>query len=300
MMSMQVPEGEQYAGMVHHKIHDFGWTGLPLMPADDDNMRYLHRPSTAATLNLAATAAQGARLFKKFDRDYAEKLLDGGDDRVGGRDRDPDLYAPVADGPAGGGPYDDDDVTDEFYWAAAELYLTTGESEYEDYLLASPIEATTLHRRCRLRLGPHRHARAAWILPPSRATFPEREAIQASVIAGADALLAVQAEQGFGQALGGGRLRVGIQRGDAQQHGDPRDRVRHHGRRRVPRRGAREHGLSARAQRAEPVLHHRIRHRVLAEPALPLVRRAARPVLPAPPGRRGRRGAERRAGSWDP
>ncbi len=44
MMSMTVPEGDPYAGMVHHKVHDFSWTGLPLKPADDANARYLHRP----------------------------------------------------------------------------------------------------------------------------------------------------------------------------------------------------------------------------------------------------------------
>ena len=41
----------------------------------------------------------------------------------------PALYAPNADR-EGGGPYPDEDVTDEFYWAAAELFITTGKPEY--------------------------------------------------------------------------------------------------------------------------------------------------------------------------
>jgi hypothetical protein len=45
--------GESLAGMVHHKVHDNAWTGLPLDPAADPMPRELHRPSTAATLNLA-------------------------------------------------------------------------------------------------------------------------------------------------------------------------------------------------------------------------------------------------------
>ncbi len=49
MLTMQVPAGEPLAGMVHHKVHDNQWTGLPLDPAADDKMRELHRPSTAAT-----------------------------------------------------------------------------------------------------------------------------------------------------------------------------------------------------------------------------------------------------------
>ena len=43
------------------------WTGLPLAPEDDPEQRELHPPSTAATLNLAATAAQCARLFAPYD-----------------------------------------------------------------------------------------------------------------------------------------------------------------------------------------------------------------------------------------
>ncbi|HKO94275.1 MAG TPA: glycoside hydrolase family 9 protein, partial [Polyangiaceae bacterium] len=36
MLSMQVPAGKPLAGMVHHKVHDNQWTGLPLAPANDD------------------------------------------------------------------------------------------------------------------------------------------------------------------------------------------------------------------------------------------------------------------------
>ena len=38
----------------------------------------------------------------------------------------PSRYAPL-DESVGGGAYGDDDVTDEFYWAASELYIATGE-----------------------------------------------------------------------------------------------------------------------------------------------------------------------------
>lgn len=64
LVSMTVPEGEDLAGMAHHKVHDYGWTGLPLLPVNATGERYLYRPSTAATLNLAVTAAQGAQLWK--------------------------------------------------------------------------------------------------------------------------------------------------------------------------------------------------------------------------------------------
>jgi len=201
MLSMQVPEGDQYAGMVHHKVHDFGWTSLPLMPADDGYTRYLHRPSTAATLNLAATAAQGARLFKKYDGDYAGTLLKAAETAWDAAVKNPAVYAPPADGGAGGGAYDDKSVDDEFYWAAAELYLTTGESKYEDYLLASPLNTTDVFGVSGFDWG-HTAALGQMDLATVVNALPDREAIAASVTGAADALLAVQAEQGFGQALG--------------------------------------------------------------------------------------------------
>ncbi|MBF4448444.1 glycosyl hydrolase, partial [Vibrio anguillarum] len=38
----------------------------------------------------------------------------------------------------GSGPYDDKELSDEFYWAASELYITTGDSKYLKALKASP------------------------------------------------------------------------------------------------------------------------------------------------------------------
>lgn len=137
LLRMQVPAGLPLAGMAHHKLHDEGWTGLPMLPADDPQVRSLHRPSTAATLNLAAAAAQGARLLRPFDDAFARRLLDAARVAWAAADDHPDLLAPdVASD--GGGPYDDTDATDERYWAAAELYLTTGEAEFETAVLSSP------------------------------------------------------------------------------------------------------------------------------------------------------------------
>jgi endoglucanase len=186
--------------MVHHKVHDFSWTGLPLKPANDPNVRYLHRPSTAATLNLAATAAQGARLYGQYDKDYADTLLTAAKSAWEAAVGHPDVYAPVSDGASGGGPYDDDDVTDEFYWAAAELYLTTGDSQYKDYLVASPLNTADVFAASGIDWG-HTAALARMDLATVNSGIPDHDAIVASVVAGADALLAIQQEQGFGQVL---------------------------------------------------------------------------------------------------
>jgi endoglucanase len=136
MLKMQVTAGEPLAGMVHHKVHDDAWTGLPLAPHDDTRTRYLRPPSTAATLNLAASAAQAARIFKAFDVELSRKLLTAAESAYAGAKRHPILLAPD-DGKNGGGPYNDDYVDDDFYWAAAELYITTGEEIYKTDLSGS-------------------------------------------------------------------------------------------------------------------------------------------------------------------
>jgi endoglucanase len=136
LMRMQVPEGKPYAGMAFHKIHDAAWTGLPTRPEQDAQQRELHRPSTAATLNLAATAAQCARVFAPYDAAYANRCLTAARRAWTAAKANPAMYAPDSDG-TGGGAYGDSQVTDEFYWAAAELYATTGQSAYRDAVTSS-------------------------------------------------------------------------------------------------------------------------------------------------------------------
>ncbi|MFI0544336.1 glycoside hydrolase family 9 protein [Streptomyces sp. WSLK1-3] len=136
LMRMQVPAGKPYAGMAFHKIHDAAWTAIPTRPDQDAQPRELHRPSTAATLNLAATAAQCARVFRPYDSAFADHCLAAARRAWTAAQANPAMYAPDSDG-TGGGAYGDSQVTDEFYWAAAELYATTGESTYRDAVTSS-------------------------------------------------------------------------------------------------------------------------------------------------------------------
>src|SRR5690606_721428 len=75
LLRMQVPPGKPLAGMAHHKVHDRNWTGLPMAPHEDPEPRELRPPSTAATLNLAAVAAQAARVFRPYDPSFADRNL---------------------------------------------------------------------------------------------------------------------------------------------------------------------------------------------------------------------------------
>ncbi|MBR0133355.1 MAG: glycoside hydrolase family 9 protein [Lachnospiraceae bacterium] len=130
MFKMLVKDGD-CKDMVYHKVHDEKWTGLGLAPADDTQKRIIKPPTTAATLNVSACAAQAARLWKGIDDDFAEECLDIAKRTYEAAKKHPEMYAPL-DESIGGGAYGDDDVTDEFYWAACELYLSTGDDDYLD------------------------------------------------------------------------------------------------------------------------------------------------------------------------
>ena len=200
MLKMQVPAGEDLAGMVHHKVQDAGWTGLPLLPSDDPKPRELHRPSTAATLNLAAVAAQGSRLFADFDPEFSARLLAAARTAWAAALATPDLYAPAADGADGGGPYDDEEVGDEFYWAAAELYLTTGESEFDDSLHASPWHSADLFSFDGFNWG-ETAALGRLDLATVPSTLSDRDEVRVSIVALADRYVTNQQSTDFGQAF---------------------------------------------------------------------------------------------------
>ncbi|MCB5168541.1 glycoside hydrolase family 9 protein [Streptomyces bambusae] len=137
LMRMQVPAGKPMAGMAFHKMHDATWTALPTRPELDSAPRELHKPSTAATLNLAAAGAQCARVYAPYDSAFAARCLDAARRAWTAARANPNVLAPASDN-TGGGAYEDADVSDEFYWAAAELLATTGESAYREAVTSSP------------------------------------------------------------------------------------------------------------------------------------------------------------------
>lgn len=123
-------------GMVHHKVHDAQWTGLPMAPADDPQPRLLYPPSTGATLNLAAVGAQCARIWRDIDPAFASRCLAASQRAFRAALRNRDVRAGTHF--AGGGPYGDEDFSDEFYWATAELFVTTRNAAYLTALKTSP------------------------------------------------------------------------------------------------------------------------------------------------------------------
>ncbi len=140
LLRMQVPEGKPYHGMAFHRVHDDNWTMIPMAPDQDPQLRHIHPPSTAATLNLAATAAQCGRVWQRWDPRFAQRCLSAAERAWAAAIANPDVYTFVPT--SGGGDYADENLSDEFYWAAAELFVTTGKKEYREFVVASPHFAT--------------------------------------------------------------------------------------------------------------------------------------------------------------
>jgi len=137
LLKMQVPEGDPNAGLVHHKMHDTDWSALGTPPVLGDKPRQLRPVSTAATLNLAATAAQAARVFAKLDPKFAERCLIAAKRAWAAAEAHPNLLITKADN-RGGGAYEDATLSDERFWAASELFVTTGDKAYFGILSKSP------------------------------------------------------------------------------------------------------------------------------------------------------------------
>jgi endoglucanase len=157
LLRMQAPDGAQAAvpvgvrrshpdlaftridasGMAHHKVADLAWAAFPLPPHENRQERVLHPVSTAATLNLAATAAQCARIWQPIDDDFAARCLAAAEQAWAAARRNPEVYFIATFG--GSGMYGDDELGDEFFWAAAELFITTGSEEYRVAVEESPF-----------------------------------------------------------------------------------------------------------------------------------------------------------------
>ncbi|GIH08011.1 hypothetical protein Rhe02_60780 [Rhizocola hellebori] len=203
MLRMQVPDGKPRAGMAHHKMHDRNWTGLPLAPQADPEQRELHPPSTAATLNLAAAAAQGARLWAPYDKAFADRALAAAKKAYAAAKANPAVFADPADG-NGGGSYSDGDVSDEFYWAAAELYLTTGAAAYLADVTASPHHTGEVFTSTGFSWGSTAAlGRLDLATVPSGLPAAEKARVRQSVLTAADAYLAAIGTQAYGLAMPG-------------------------------------------------------------------------------------------------
>jgi endoglucanase len=214
-------------GLVYHKTHDYKWTALATLPSQDVGpdgktklIRIVKPVTYAATLNLAATGAQGYRVWKDIDASRAQGYLDAAKKAYeaaktlyeSGATTDPttgaSLYAPL-DQSIGGGPYGDTEVSDDFYWAACELFAATGDSEYEQDLksYSGALEVVTsleggensgsfssFNWGCTASLG----TLSLSLNTQDTVSDADLQTVQDSIVAAADVYIAKEDEQGYG------------------------------------------------------------------------------------------------------
>ena len=129
MLTMQDP----YDGGVYHKLTTPNFEGF-VMPTDCKQPRYVVQKSTTATLDFAAVMAQAARIFKG-NKDYptfADEAARAAMAAYGWAERNPRVLYQQRRLTDTTGEYGDFNLTDEWYWAATELYLLTGDQQFAD------------------------------------------------------------------------------------------------------------------------------------------------------------------------
>jgi len=131
LLTMQDPDD----GGVYNKLTHANFQGT-VMPSQATAARYVVQKGTAATLDFAAVMAQAARVYEPFLPDFADSALAAAENAWTWAEANPDLeYNQGAmnstyDPDIGTGGYGDGNFSDEWFWAASELYITTQNDAY--------------------------------------------------------------------------------------------------------------------------------------------------------------------------
>ena len=127
-------------GGVYHKLTEPDFEGF-IRPDECKKPRYVVLKTTAAALDFAATMALAARVYAPYEDVYPGFVKQATDAAVRAWQWAQEYPAVYYDQPKMNeqftpaittGAYDDFNVTDEFYWAATELYLLTQDETYKE------------------------------------------------------------------------------------------------------------------------------------------------------------------------
>lgn len=205
MLTMQDPTD----GGVYHKLTNARFDGM-VMPDKATTDRYVVAKSLTAALDFAAVMAQAGRIFRVYNRQLpglADSCTSAAvsawqwakanptalyDQQALNKAFDPDVTT---------GSYEDKNATDEWMWAAAELYVTTRNDAYYTAVDLFPDARTPLPAWPQVRtLAYYTLARAANTLTPiGKKDLPT---VRRHLTALADSLVAGADRQPFGTVMG--------------------------------------------------------------------------------------------------
>ncbi len=235
--------GSVAGGLYYHKLHDHKWTGLATRPYDYQEewgtTRIVKPPTFAATLNYAACAAQAARLWYDYDKTKAETYLETAKEAYAAYQehfyeydstktthpdlncectkeeiREDSLYAPMWQA-KGGGPYGDNNVLDDAYWAACEIFISASEmGDADAATFKSEIDSSKYAYTCDTRMvgGENKDGSftsfnwgntascgtLALSLHSDLLSASEAEKVEAAITGAADDYVAMEEKQGYG------------------------------------------------------------------------------------------------------
>jgi endoglucanase len=183
-------------GRVSHKLSTLNFGG-EIMPENESATRYFAPWNTMATASFAGQMAIAARIYAPYDGVFAARCLEQA--RISYRTFMDTTFVRHTQAPFQTGEYGGTGDGDKRIWAAAEMWETTGEPEYLEYLenrlpnidvyitwsnVATVAALTYLNSR--------REGRN-----PAKV-----ERIRAELISAADELIDIAAAHGYGRVLG--------------------------------------------------------------------------------------------------
>lgn len=116
-------------GSVCHKLTSMRHANF-VMPEQDDRQFILFPPSAMATGDFAAVMALASRVYAAYDSEFAQDALAAAEKAWNWLKSHPEFLGFENPPGCNTGDYGDTDDRDERLWAAAELYLCTGDPEY--------------------------------------------------------------------------------------------------------------------------------------------------------------------------
>jgi len=129
MLSMQDPND----GGVYHKLTTKNFDGF-IMPAETTMPRYVIMKSTAATLDFTATLASASGILREYGLDELASEMEVAVTKAWAwAIEHPDIFYEQPED-IFTGTYADTSLVDEWFWAAAELYLLTGDISFKNRL----------------------------------------------------------------------------------------------------------------------------------------------------------------------
>ena len=205
MMAMQDP-GD---GGVYNKLTNAAFDGM-VMPAEAKNPRYVVQKGTAAALDFAAVMAQASRVFRNYESELpglADSALVAAENAWKWAQQHPNMeydqnamnkqFKPEVST----GAYGDKDYSDEFIWAASELYATTKQDKYYTAVNMLPDDKMPLPSWAQVRLlGYYTLARFSDDLTPvAQKDMPE---IKKRLVSFADELMNGASERTYRTVMG--------------------------------------------------------------------------------------------------